>query len=145
MTMAKVETSIFINAPVEKVFGYFDEPANHLEIWPGWIEVTDVQRLPNGGFGFRWMYKMAGIRLEGTTQTIEHVPNQRIVGKSKGTIETTQIFTFQPEDGGTKVTFEIDYTLPIPLLGRLVEAVVVKQNQREVELVAANLKARMEA
>jgi hypothetical protein len=36
-------------------------------------------------------------------------------------------------------------TVPIPLLGKLAEAVIVKMNEREAELVLANLKVRMEA
>jgi len=52
---------------------------------------------------------------------------------------------FQPEAGGTKVTFEVEYTVPIPLLGKLAEAIIVKMNDREGDLILANLKARMEA
>ena len=47
--MAKIEKTITINAPVEKVFGYVSEPTNLPEIWPSLVEVTDVQPLPNGG------------------------------------------------------------------------------------------------
>jgi hypothetical protein len=42
------------------------------------------------------------------------------------------------------VTTEVEYTVPIPLLGKLVEAFIVKQNEHEAELFLANLKARME-
>jgi hypothetical protein len=52
--------------------------------------------------------------------------------------------TFRPEAGGTKVTFEVEYTVPIPVLGKLAEAIIVKMNDREGELILANLKARME-
>jgi hypothetical protein len=43
------------------------------------------------------------------------------------------------------VAFEVEYTVPVPLLGRLAEAAIVKLNQNEMELLLANLKARMEA
>jgi len=143
--MAKVEKAITINAPVEKVCGYINEPTNLPEIWPSMVEVKDVQRLPNGGTSFRWVYKMAGMRFEGTTEDTEYVPNQRVVSKSTGGIESTFTWTFQPEDGGTKLTVEVEYTVPIPLLGKLAEAFIVKQNEREAELLLANLKAKMEA
>jgi uncharacterized membrane protein len=143
--MAKVEKAITINAPVEKVCGYIKEPTNLPEIWPSMVEVKDVQRLPNGGTSFRWVYKMAGMRFEGTTEDTEYVPNQRVVSKSTGGIESTFTWTFQPEDGGTKLTVEVEYTVPIPLLGKLAEAFIVKQNEREAELLLANLKAKMEA
>jgi len=143
--MAKVEKTITINAPVEKVFGYVEEPANLPEIWPSLVEAKDVQRLPNGGTSFRWVYKMTGVRFEGTSEDTEYVANQRVVSKTKGGIESTVTWTFQPEAGGTKVTYEAEYTVPIPLLGKLAESFIVKQNEREAELILANLKARMEA
>ncbi|NIO71041.1 MAG: hypothetical protein GTN71_18915 [Anaerolineae bacterium] len=143
--MVKAETTITINAPVEKVFGYVNEPTNLPEIWPSMVEAKDVQRLPNGGNRFRWVYKMAGMRFEGTSEDTEVVANQRVVSKTKGGIESTITWTFQPEAGGTKVTFEAEYTVPIPLLGKLAEAFIVKQNEREAELLLANLKAKMEA
>ena len=143
--MAKVEKTITINAPVEKVFGYVEEPANLPEIWPSMVEAKDVQRLPNGGTSFRWVYKMAGMRFKGTSEDTEYVANRRVVSKSKGGIESTITWTFQPEASGTKVTFEAKYTVPIPLLGKIAEAFIVKQNEHEAELLLANLKARMEA
>jgi uncharacterized protein YndB with AHSA1/START domain len=143
--MAKVEKTITINAPIEKVFGYVEEPTNLPEIWPSLVEAKDVQRLPNGGTSFRWVYKMAGVRFEGTSEDTDYVANQRVVSKTKGGIESTVTWTFQPEAGGTKVTYEAEYTVPIPLLGKLAESFIVKQNEGEAELILANLKARMEA
>jgi uncharacterized membrane protein len=143
--MAKVEKTISINAPVEKVFDYLVEVTNLPEIWPSMVEVKNVERLPNGASNFRWVYKMAGARFEGTSETTEFVPNQRAVTKSKGGLDSTITFTFQPEAGGAKITFEAEYTVPIPLLGKLAEAVIVKQNEGEAEELLANLKAKMEA
>ena len=143
--MAKVQKAITINAPVEKVFGYVNEPTNLPEVWPSMVEAKDVQRLPNGGNSFRWVYKMAGVRFEGTSEDTEVVANQRVVSKTKGGIESTITWTFQPEAGATKVIFEAEYTVPIPLLGKVAEAFIVKQNERELELILANLKAKMEA
>lgn len=142
--MAKATKIITINAPVEKVFSYINEPTNLQEIWPSLVEVMDVQRLPNGGTSNRWVYKMAGMRFEGTSETVEHVANQRIVNKTKGGVESTQTWMFQPEAGGTKMTFEVEYTVPIPLLGKLAEALIVKLNEHEGDVIMANLKSRME-
>jgi uncharacterized membrane protein len=143
--MAKVEKTITINAPVERIFSYVNEPTNLLEIWPSMVEAKDVQRLPNGGNSFGWVYKMAGVRIEGTSEDTEVIANQRVVSKTTGGIESTITWMFQPEAGGTKVTFEAEYTVPIPLLGKVAEAFIVKANEGEAELILANLKARMEA
>ena len=143
--MMKAERSIAIHAPVEKVFDYAADPAHLPEFWPSMIEVRDVQPLANGGHRFHWVYKMAGMRFEGTSDDVEYMPNQRLIQKSRGGIESTITWTFQPEAEGARVTFQAEYTVPVPLLGRLAEAAIVKVNEHEAETLLANLKARMEA
>jgi uncharacterized membrane protein len=143
--MAKLERSITINAPVEKVFNYASDPNNHPEFWPSVVEVKDVKRLPNGGYSHRFVYKMAGVRFEGASEHIEYIPNQRFVEKATGGIDATLDWGFQHENGGTKITVEAEYTVPVPVLGKVAEAIVVKLNANEAEAILANLKARMEA
>jgi len=143
--MAKLERSITINAPVEKVFGYIAETTNLLEVWPSLVEVKDVEPLPTGGHSYRVVYKMAGMRFESTGEDTEFVANQRIVSKNSDGLEATVTWVFQPEARGTRLTFEAEYTVPIPLLGKLAEAFIVKVNEHEAELLLANLKARLEA
>lgn len=143
--MAKVERSVVIHAPVEKIFGFAADPAHLPEFWPSMIAVKDVQPLPNGGHRFRWVYKMAGMRFEGASEDVEYVPNERLLQQSRGGIESTITWTFLSEAGGTRVTFLAGYTVPVPLLGRLAEAVIVKVNEHETEALLANLKSRMEA
>ena len=45
----------------------------------------------------------------------------------------------------TDLTFEAEYTVPVPVLGRVAEKVIVKMNQNEAETLLANLKAQIEA
>ena len=142
--MAKVEKTISINAPVEKIFSYISDPTNLPEFWPSLVETSDVQTLPNGHHSNRWVYKMAGMRFEGTSEDTEFIPNQRLVSKTSGGVESTQTWTFQPEASGTRVTFTVEYTVPIPVLGKLAEAIIVRMNDHEGDLVLSNLKARME-
>ncbi len=141
--MAKLTKSITIDAPVEKVFGYVSQPTNLPEIWPSLIEIKDVKHLPDGRTTDSWTYKMVGIHLKGTTTT-EYVENKSVISKTEGGVKSTQTWTFEPEDGGTKATFEVEYTVPIPVIGKLAEAIVVRMNDREGDLILANLKARME-
>ena len=142
--MAKIEKSIFINASVEKVFDFMLEPTNILEIWPSMLEVKNVQSLPNGGYRYDWVYKMAGMRFEGQTETTEVIQNQRVVAENESGIPSTFIWTYQPEDGGTRVTVNVDYTIPGAALGKLAEPIIHKMNEHEGETLLANLKARME-
>ena len=77
--MPKIEKSIFIGMPLEKIFGFMAEPSNLLEIWPSLLEVRNVQPLPNGGYLYDWTYKMAGMRFEGQAEWTEFVKDRRIV------------------------------------------------------------------
>ena len=138
--MRSVSKSVLVHAPADEVYGYLSDPTHLPEIWPSLIDITDVHSLPNGGHSNHWTYKMAGIRLEGTSEDIEHTANERIVSKTHGGIESTQTWTVQPEGPDTKVTFKVDYEVPVPVLGRLAEAAIVKLNDHEGDAILANLK-----
>jgi carbon monoxide dehydrogenase subunit G len=141
--MARVERSITVNAPVEKVFAYLDDPMTQLAWLPGMVEVKDVTGKGVGSH-FQWTYKMVGVHFRGRGTVIEHVSDERIVVESKGGIVSTWTWTFEPHDGGTKLNLDIEYTVPVPVLGKLAEALVLKQNEREADLAMANIKAKME-
>ena len=142
--MAKLERTITIVAPVEKVFAFMGEPVNLPEIWPSMVEVKDIVPSPAGGYNFGWVYKMAGMRIEGASENTQNIPNQLVVTRSKKGIESTFKWTYKPEAGGTRLTVEVEYIIPVPLLGKLAEAVIVKLNEHEADTLLANLKARME-
>jgi uncharacterized membrane protein len=142
--MANVKKSIVISAPAEKIFEYINVPTNLIEIWPSMVEAKDIQRLPNGGNSFRWVYKMAGMNFEGVSEDTDVVPNERIISKTEGGIESEVTWIIQPENGDSNVTFDAEYNVPIPLLGKLAEAFIVKLNENEAETILANLKSRME-
>jgi carbon monoxide dehydrogenase subunit G len=141
--MAKIEKSITINAPVEQVFAYISDPTNQTEWIPSIIESKDHT---GSGVGqhWRWTYKMVGVRLEGESTVMEHIPNERRVFQTKGGAVSTWTFTFKPHDGGTKLKMDIDYTIPIPVLGKLAEKLVLRRNEREADLAMTNIKDKME-
>ena len=142
--MVKLEKSITINAPVEKVFAFLTDPQNLPEIWPSMIEVKHITPAPKGGFNFDWVYKMAGMKIEGTSETVEYVLNERTVTKGTKGIESKFIWLYKPLNKTTQLTVEIEYTVPMPVLGKLAEAVVLKQNEKEAETLLFNLKSRLE-
>lgn len=143
--MAKLSRTIHIKAPVEKVYNYLTEPTNLPEVWPSMVEVSDVHREPNGLHKFSWKYKMAGIIFDGKTDTVRVVPNQLVVTQVTDGVSAKFEWTYHAENGETILEVDVEYTIPIPVLGKLAEAVVVKLNEREAETLLANIKDRMEA
>ena len=143
--MARVEKRITIQAPPEKVFAYLNDPSKGPGFWPSLTAVKDVEPLVSGGHRWRYVYKMAGLNFEGSNETAEFVPNRRLVVRSQGGIEATVTWTLDPQDGGTVVGLNADYKVPIPVLGKLAEAVIAKMNEREGEVLLENLKTLLEA
>ena len=141
--MPKIENSITINAPVDKVFDYISDPMNQLEWLTSVMEITDVT---GSGVGqhWRWKYKMVGVGLQGESTVTEHIPNERRVQQSKGGIVSTWTYSFEPHDGGTKMELVIEYTIPVPVLGKLAEKLVLRRNEREADLAMENIKDKME-
>ena len=142
--MAKVERGTLIKAPVEKVFSYITEPKNELEWLPS---ITDVRDITGLGVGMRWgwIYKMLGLSLKAKTEVAEFVSNKRYVYKSSGGITSTWTYAFKQEAGGTRLNLAVEYTIPIPVLGKVAERLVLAQNEREADLAVANIKARVES
>jgi uncharacterized membrane protein len=141
--MAKVDKEVWIEAPIERIFSYISEPSNLPEFWPSLIEVRDVQSLPNGGYKARWFYKMLGMRFNGSAEYTQVVPNRFFVIETKGSIKSTISWTVRSREDKTRVTLTIDYKIPVPLLGKLAEAIVLKMNEHEGDLIMANLQTRL--
>lgn len=143
--MIQAKKQIHINAPVDKVFSFAIEPDNLIEIWPSLMNVGNIERSPTKGINWDWEYKMAGMSFRGHSETTEFVPNERVVTENKEGIPSIFIWNYRAEDGGTMVNVTVEYSVPVPVLGKLAEKVIVKMNDNEMDTLMANLKAVMEA
>jgi uncharacterized membrane protein len=144
--MIKVNKSIVINAPVEKVFAYMRDASSNLEWLPGVMEITDIRDEPGQvGSRFRWAYKMAGLRFEGETTLVEYAENQRMVTEGKGAILSRWQFDYTRVPEGTRLDLGVEYTVPAPVLGHIAEKALRRQNEREAGLALSNIKAKMES
>jgi uncharacterized membrane protein len=143
-TMEKIKRIIHIDAPVNKVFEFIDEPENLPEIWPSMIKVDNVERSATKGRNYDWQYKMAGMPFNGHSETTEYVPNEHAVVETKEGIRSKFVWDYHAENGGTELKLAIEYTVPVPLLGKLAEKVIRRINENEADVMLANLKAAVE-
>ena len=143
--MAKLTRSIHIKAPAEKVYNFLTEPSNLPEVWPSMVEVNNIHHEPTGLHKFHWKYKMAGVIFEGETDTVEAVPSKRVVTQTSGGIPSRFEWTYRSEGNEMTLDVSVEYTVPIPVLGKLAEPVIVKLNEHEAETLLANIKTTMEA
>ena len=142
--MVKVQREILIHAPVEKVFTFMNDPHNLPQIWPSMMEVKHATLNSIGGYDFEWVYKMAGMHFNGASKTTEYNLNQRIITQSTRGIESRFVWDYKAEGPNTRLAVEIEYKVPMPLIGKLAEVVITRQNEHEADIMLNNLKDRME-
>jgi carbon monoxide dehydrogenase subunit G len=102
----RFESSIDINAPVEKVWALIDK----LEQWPQWTpSIKKIERVSKGpltaGSQLSVTAKVSGLTITLLMTITEFVPERNVVmkGKALGT-NLTRFYNLEPLDGKTKVT-----------------------------------------
>ena len=143
--MIRMTDSIYIDAPVERVYDYYKDPSNWAEIAPSWLhtEYTNLKLTPEiTGTTFDTLGKVPGLPpMKGSAEFIDAEPNRRLVGRF-GT--ETMTFLFEPVGSGMVLTVlderEKLAVERVPLVGRLAEWVV---DQLGVQWMHV-LKAKME-
>jgi uncharacterized membrane protein len=133
-----------VAAPVDRVFAYYADPEKLPEIWPSLIEVRDVRYEDGRPVSYAWTYKMAGTCFAGSGRMTEYEPNRAYAAESTGGIHSWIRVSFLPHGNSTVVHEEVEYEIPIPLLGRFAQRFVRRINEKELEAIHANLKARLE-
>ena len=142
--MPTIRKSIAISAPVDRVFDYVADPRHLPSIWPNLVEVSNVEPHADGGNGFDWVYRMAGIKVRGHSEDVDFVRNARIVSRSEAGIPNTFRWLYDGADGSTTVTLEIDYEAPRSIFGRLLRPMLGRINERDVDALLHGLKAALE-
>ncbi len=143
--MAKLTRSVTIAAPVEEVFDYALD-IKKLWDWPD-VALADVVLTPDGvGSSARlWMHWL-GFHMEAGIEYTEVVRPERITAEVGFALEhPTWTFTFEPVDGGTKLTAQGEWHVNVPAVGKTFEKMMVKEHVDGLELLLANIKKQLEA
>ena len=141
--MVKSELSVTINVPPEKIFARISEPMNAIEDIPNVIEVKDITG-QGAGMSYKLVYKMAGVQLSLDCTFVEYSPNERVTIQIKGAMNATQTYEVKSLNTGSQLLVTAEYEIPIPLVGKIAEALLKKHNEREWQAILDNLKARLE-
>jgi len=142
--MASWKNSIVIHAPADRVFAYVDDPMNLVEWLPSMVEIRNVIGT-GAGQQQEWTYKMAGLLLRGQATVVEHAPNKSAVHQTIGMISSDFGYTVEPHEEGSVLTLEVEYSVPIPVLGKLAEHIALRRNEREFQIGLENVKEVLEA
>lgn len=121
--MTTVTQSIHIDAAPETVFDRLVDPT----LVPSSITMRAVNE-PTEGVGniYEWTYRLGRVLFHGVVVYTQYVPSRRFAYESLGMVAASAVFTVEPEDGGTRLTKEVDFTVRIPLIGGMLERLMVK-------------------
>jgi uncharacterized protein YndB with AHSA1/START domain len=142
--MPRVECSIVINQPIDKVFNYTTNPANFIN-WQPWVLDSQSDRRLGIGSQIEVTSRFMGQRVDMTTQVTEYVPNKRLMaqGAKKSFFKKMQ-YTFERDNGGTKVNYTVDFE-PRGFLHQLLGPIVISRFRKAVEDSFLQLKGLLEA
>ncbi len=140
--MLNLKKNVLIAAPPEAVFDLVFDTANISQIWRNVSNVRNLKSLPNGGHSFQFDYSMAGLRLQsfGADQLV--IRPKRLVTRTSGGVISTLSWTFNSvaDNTQTDLSFEANYEVPVPLIGRLAEYVVARTNDADIAYMLNYLK-----
>ena len=122
--------TMHIDATPEQVFSFMlDSTAT-----PRGMTMEIVYESPDVvGNSYEWTFKMLGIPRKGVTVYTDYVPGERITFRDLGAMEGTSSVTIEPDNGGSKVTFEMDSHLAVPLIGRFLDPILRKGWEQNIE------------
>ena len=141
--MAKIERSFIINVPAEKVFSYMSDSTKLSEWLPS---LSAVRNIRGKGLGQRasWTYKMMGMPFKGDLEYIEYISNERIIMKTMGSIKSTWDWVFKSQSKKTLVNLVLEYTIPVPLISKVGNRLILGRNEQEADLAASNIRGKLE-
>jgi ribosome-associated toxin RatA of RatAB toxin-antitoxin module len=142
--MASLTKSTVIQAAPERVFAYVTDPSKLPEWLPSMVEVRNVIGT-GAGQQYEWTYKMAGLLLRGQSTAVEYVPNKCAVHQSIGTVSSDWTIQVQPHDESSLLRIDVEYSVPVPVLGRLAERLALRRDARDFALAFENIKETLEA
>lgn len=142
--MPRVEESVHIDRPVAEVFGYMSDPDNQTTIQSNMIEFHSDGPLEKGR-RTEGITRVAGRKVEWSAEVTEFEQDRRVEIRS---IEAPMSFHItwlcEPEDEGTRLSFEQEIGSLGSFFGRLADPVVTKMYARDVRGNLDNLRTLLE-
>jgi len=143
--MQKIQRTIDIKAPVQRVYEFVHQPNNLPSIWPNMVSVSNVVARPGGAHDFDWVFKMVGVHFKGHCAVEEAQPGKLVRVRNESGIPSTFLWTYSGTNGsGTRLSLTVEYAMPTPVIGKIAEVLAAKINERDLDNMLANLKDVME-
>ena len=146
--MGHVHESVHVDAPVEATWRVGRDASRMPEWNTTAVEVKEITGpIEEVGSRVTVVSKVAGRRLDVTWQ-VERVEVPRfveLVGTAPGGGQARQRVDYEAEGDGTRVTIDMEYELPMGLLGDMIDKLVAERMvARDVRHSSENFKALVE-
>jgi uncharacterized protein YndB with AHSA1/START domain len=148
--MGHVRQTAHIRAPMERVWDFLTDYARAPEWQTNVVEIGEFSGTP-GEVGFRYeaVYRAMGRRME-TSSEITRSERPTLLeeqGTMPGSGPVTMTSTLEPgADGGTNITYELDYELGSGLLSGIADRLIMERAiERDVRHSTENMKELIEA
>jgi hypothetical protein len=132
-----------IEAPVETVFEHFIDPRKLADLFPD-MEIRELKMTDDGtGTYTSYHTKLFGVPLDTFSVYTEVVRNEHITEKSSNAMVGTWDYSFEPEDGGTKLTMEHQSRSlwNLPPLRNVGDLITARMNESFMERVKDRIEA----
>jgi hypothetical protein len=143
--MARIEENVQIKCPTDRVFA----GATYANKWPRWDSgLLEAEQTSPGQLGvgatLRGAYRIMGRRWAWTAKVTEYEPNKKWGGTiSFRRMQIEEHVTFDPVEGGTKVTFV--YEMKLSGLLKLLSPIGVSIMRKQTKENLSSLKSILEA
>jgi uncharacterized membrane protein len=144
--MSKVGSNVEIHVPVEKIIAFLEDWHNTEKWYEGiydWKPTTE--NTTGNGARFSYKVKDLGLEIRYETEIYDHIKDQSFKLRSVEGPKVDEHYLFKPIEGGTRVTYSMDYEVPVPIIGGLLDALVIKSIwAKRVHRSLQNLKRLLE-
>lgn len=143
----RVRAYVDIDAPVERVFAFFDDLDNAPRLNARILTIDRVEPLDNGGRRVEYTTEgRAGRAVDATSEHVEYDPPHRTVTRTEQSgVTTISTREFEAIGSGTRVIASIEWTAPVKHLARLVEFPLRRPLRDSLEVGLATAKREIEA
>ncbi len=145
--MPRIEASVLVQAPVEKIFAL----ARDIERYPDFMpDVKSVRIVEREGARVlsEWvgLVKKYHVEVKWAEEDVwDEAERTCCFRQTKGDYKQYEgVWTFTTTAGGTEMRLEMDYLYEVPLIGPLIKALVGRLMQENAEAMLAALKAEAE-
>lgn len=135
--MPTLEKTTFIDAPIERVFGFFSDPQNLAKITPpslGFQILDAPKRALRAGDRIEYRIRVMGVPLTWVTKITSWTEGKGFSdSQEKGPYKTWHHWhEFEAKNGGVEMKDRVEYELPFGFLGALVGGWLVRRQLRAI-------------